>query len=197
MERITKFADSIITEIHSQLLRKPAYIEPLKRLFQQVGRVNFEGLFEHVNSNIKEASKSNKFALFIISLSKVPLKIYPSEELEITLNFLEILASYYMDCKGLELREAFVNSLCPILLPLIEIVSAEVNIPKWDKVFCKLLLKRTFTLCEKQKYRMVTLNLAVIVLCLCNKDLFHEKWLGLCEIICSLVRVRIFQVIVI
>ena len=99
------------------------------------------------------------------------------------------LSCYYTEAKGLELREAFANTLCSMIVPWIDLATAEVNLPKWERIFSNMLLPRVIESCEKQKYRAVTLELAVTVLCLCNKKLFLEKWVGLAEAIATLLKV--------
>lgn len=168
--------------------RKQAYMVPFQRLMNVLAEHQFDRLLEFLNSNIAEISGSSRFELFVKSLESVKLCLYPATELDTSLNFLETLASYYVEAKGVELREAFANTLCAMLVPLIDLVTAEVNLPKWEKIFSKILLSRVIMLCEKPKYRAVTLELAVVVLCLCNKEIFLERWLGLAEAIASLLK---------
>jgi hypothetical protein len=186
--QLVGWVDETIGEIHSQKLRRPAYIDPLKNLFSAMAHHDFEALLDYVTRSISTIAKSPRCELFIQSLGKINLSIYPSEELDLSLNFVETIASYYADSKGFELREAYSECLTSMLLPLVEVVSAEVNIPKWEKVFGKILLPRVFTLCEKQKYREITVDLAGVVLCLCTREIFMEKWLGLSEAIAILIK---------
>lgn len=189
MIRIASHALDVISEVHSSNLRRPAYQVPLQLLFRAIGQSCFEVLVEFLNLTIRDVAKSSKLDLYISSFAQVQLCLYPNEELEQTLFFVETLASYYVDAKGFENRLSFSKTLKNLFLPLIEPISAEVNLPKWDKVFSKILLRRVFSLCEKQKYRLVTLELAVLVLCLSSREIFYEKWFGLVEAIALMIKV--------
>lgn len=188
---IMSYGLGIIGDIAPSQLRRDACLEALQIVFRAVGRFAMATFVEFVQAKIEAVSKSPGYELFVRCLLFVELSIYPTEELEVSLNLVEILASYYGDAAGLGLREAYAQTLSCMLRPLVQPVSAEVNIPKWDRVFCKILLPRVMSLCEKQKYRLITLELAVTVLCLCSKDTFLEKWSGLCEAIATMVKVKI------
>lgn len=189
--RSLEIACLVINEVHNLSNRRSACEEILKTLFKSISEYAFDALLSFTSLKIGDLSKLPSFDLFIRSFAEVKLTIYPAEELDSTLNLVEILASYYTDAKQAETREAFGFSLAEMLRPIIEVVSAEVNLPKWDKVFAKILFSRVSALCEKQKYRAMTVRLAVIVVCLCKKSIFEEKWLGLAEAIAILIRVML------
>lgn len=189
---ILSFSLELVNEIAPSTLRRDACIEPLRQIFRAIGRASMTAFVGFMQAKIEVISKSVGYELFIRSLFLVELSIYPSEDLDTSLNLVEILASYYSDSTGFGIREAYAQSLSRMLRPLVQHVSAEVNMPKWDKIFCKILLSRVTVLCEKQKYRQITLDLAVTVLCLCTKELFLEKWFGLCEAIAIMIKVYPF-----
>ena len=187
--RVFKWCVVIIEEIHAFPLRRSAFMIPLKSIMSALAKIDMQGFVAHTSCNMRNMNKLPSFEMFIRSLEFVELPIYPSQKLENTLTFLETMASYYDDVKGFSLREAFAITLHSMLSSIVPKVSAEVYIPRWNKIFVKMLLRRTFRICEKQKHRASTLRLAVIVLCLCDKKTFQEKWDGLADAISSLVRV--------
>lgn len=190
IQKILTFLGRLMSEAaQAPPLRKEAYIRPLQQATSTIAEHHFAVLLEFLNLNIASIAGSQQYELFIRSMELITLRLYPSEELDASLNFLETLSCYYTEAKGLELREAFANTLCSMIVPWIDLATAEVNLPKWERIFSNMLLPRVIESCEKQKYRAVTLELAVTVLCLCNKKLFLEKWVGLAEAIATLLKV--------
>lgn len=183
------YSESLISEHYSNEKGCDFLIEPIRNLINSISRFDLELLLDFVRERLKIISNTAYYDAFISCLSTIQLGLFPADILEHSLNLVEILADYYCEAHGFALRAAFADCLAKVLEPLVEPVTAEVNLPKWKKVFSKILLKQIFYLCEKPKYRAATIYLASIVLCLCTREIFTEKWLGLCEAISIFIRV--------
>lgn len=186
-----KYIEMVMNEVYCLGLRRPCYVEPIRGLLGQLSLMNFNFLLNYIHGFLRLSGKAPFLDFFIECLAQVRLAIYPAERLDMTLTLLEILVAHYLEAKGQALRDAYGHTLYSMLTPLIEPVSAEVNLPKWEKIFVKMLLKRTFNLCEKQKYRPAAIKLASSALCLCDKVTFQQKWHGLADAISTFIRVSI------
>ncbi len=194
LNRIVALVLVVIAEVHrSPPPCRRVVMGPLAEAMAQVAAVNF-GLFaEIIQQSIQSVSLTPSYDLFVEALQNVSLSIYPAECLDDTLAYLECLASYYDDAKGSRILEAYAITLQCSLAPLIPIVSAEVNMPKWEKVFGKLLLNRVSKLIEKAKTRPKSLQVAATIVSLCNRGVFYAKWLGIAEALLTLIRDRVLS----
>jgi len=131
-------------------------------------------------------STCEKPELLIKSLRSIKLQVYPEDRFNETLHFLEELDQRFQESHGQELKESFCTTLCSLLDPLVQIVSAEINVPKWQRIFSRLFL-RAMEMVERQRH--FAIPLACVLLCLYSEDLFKERWNVLVELLFSRVKV--------
>lgn len=154
----------------------------LTRLFAQllsnVARTRFEFVKEHFFATVKscegDAARDRCVAL-IGSMTFMPLKLYPVDELERGFNFLEECSAGLKSANGSKIRHAWAGLLVELLTPIAATVNSEVNLQVFRK-FVDGMFQYLVELLKKSKHMSAILPLTTAVLSIAQKDFFLEKW---------------------
>lgn len=103
------------------------------------------------------------------------LRMYPEDELEMSAEFLQQLASFFSSAHGQNLKCAYADTLTSLLHPVIETATAEVNHPMWAKAVA-VILSRALTMAQKPRYWTTAFPLVVVSLGVSPKEVFLQHW---------------------
>lgn len=121
------------------------------------------------------------------------IKVYPEDELEMSSEFIQSLASLYASphVASQGLKNAYADTLVHLLHPVIETATAEVNHPLWSKAIT-LILQKALAAASKPKYWTASFPLVVVALGVSPRDLFMQHWQGCIDAILTKLRVSLF-----
>ncbi|WWD15776.1 hypothetical protein CI109_100199 [Kwoniella shandongensis] len=103
------------------------------------------------------------------------LRVYPEEELEMSSEFIQSLASFFANTHGQTLKVAYAETFTSLLHPVIETATAEVNHPQWSRAV-SVILDRAVAMTGKQRYWAAAFPLVVTALGVSPREVFMQQW---------------------
>ena len=108
-------------------------------------------------------------------MRRLKLKVYPEEELEMSSEFIQAIAGFFVNSHGQYLKYAYAETLIHLLHPVIETATAEVNHPMWSKAIA-LILQRTSGMLAKPRYWSIGFSLFVVILGVSPREVLMQNW---------------------
>lgn len=112
------------------------------------------------------------------------IKMVPIEDFEVSFQFLNECAQYYIDVKDKDIKHTLAGLFVEILVPILGSVKNEVNIPCL-KSFVDVVYSHSLELVQKSKHRMACLPLLACLLCVSQRPYFLANWFPLAQLCIS------------
>ncbi|KAL7422234.1 Cell morphogenesis protein PAG1 [Cryptotrichosporon argae] len=122
----------------------------------------------------------HKIEHFLRGMRHLKLKVYPEDELEMSAEFVQVLASFFANAHGQALKNAYAETLTHLLHPVVETATAEVNHPIWSKANA-IILQRAMAMASKPRYWTIAFPLVVVSLAVSPREVFMEHFPGLAD----------------
>ncbi|KAI9297474.1 hypothetical protein K502DRAFT_347065 [Neoconidiobolus thromboides FSU 785] len=129
----------------------------------------------------------DNLTLTIYTMKYLKLKIYPDDALEETSEFLLSIATFFRKTSHTRLKSAYAEAFVEMLLPIVQLVDAEVNFPILVKAVEVLDTKASKLLLKTRNYD-ISLPLMTSVIGLSQKELFLNKWISFFDLCCQKVK---------
>ncbi|KAI3639065.1 hypothetical protein MIR68_002595 [Amoeboaphelidium protococcarum] len=142
-------------------LSRLRFVSVKQRIFNELANLN----------SMKEA----KAEQFIKSLKYVRLKMYPQDALEQSVQFVQHIAGLFNASHSSVLKLAYASLITDLLMPLGQVVNAEVNLPTWSQSI-DLMYQKGYKMIAKPRYLNVILPLLCALLGVTKKDQFMIKF---------------------
>lgn len=108
-------------------------------------------------------------------MRRLKLRVYPEDELEMSAEVIQSLASFFANAHGQTLKCAYAETFIHLLHPVIETATAEVNHPLWSKAIA-VVLQRALTMLAKPRYWTIGFPLLVVTLGVSPREVFMQHW---------------------
>ncbi|PKK71853.1 hypothetical protein RhiirC2_743771 [Rhizophagus irregularis] len=115
-----------------------------------------------------------KIELLIKGMHYLQLRIYPSEELEETAEFLQSLAGFLKSAHGVRIKHAYADLFVRLLMPIAGIAESEVNVPAWVKAV-EMIYPKAWKMTVKPRHLRVAYPLFTTLLCVSQRDYFLAR----------------------
>lgn len=103
------------------------------------------------------------------------IKMYPVEDFEASLQFMQECAHYFLEVKDKDIKHALAGLFVEILVPVAATVKNEVNVPCLRN-FVESLYDTTLELSSRKKHSLALYPLVTCLLCVSQKQLFLNRW---------------------
>nr|XP_055052852.1 protein furry homolog isoform X2 [Misgurnus anguillicaudatus] len=103
------------------------------------------------------------------------VKMYPVEEFEASIQFMQECAQYFLEVKDKDIKHALAGLFVEILVPVAAAVKNEVNVPCLRN-FVESLYDTTLDLSTRKKHSLALYPLVTCLLCVSQKQSFLNKW---------------------
>ncbi|ORX39679.1 cell morphogenesis N-terminal-domain-containing protein [Kockovaella imperatae] len=120
---------------------------------------------------------------------QLKLKVYPESELENSAEFVQELATLYINVQREGLRLAYTETFTHLLHPVAETATAEVNHPLWSKAV-DLILSRSQTMVTRPRNWSIAFPLVIVALAVSPREVFMSNWISCLEAITTRLRDR-------
>ncbi|XP_055800280.1 protein furry homolog-like isoform X3 [Salvelinus fontinalis] len=111
----------------------------------------------------------------IMGMKFFRVKMYPVEDFEASLQFMQECAQYFLEVKDKDIKHALAGLFVEILIPVAAAVKNEVNVPCL-KNFVEMLYQTTFDLSSRKKHSLALYPLVTCLLCVSQKLFFLNNW---------------------
>lgn len=98
------------------------------------------------------------------------LRVYPEDELEMSSEFIQALASLYATSN---LQKIYADTFVSLLHPAVDTATAEVNHPLWSRAIASILQRAS---AAAKKNWTVSFPLVVVALAVSPRDVFMQNW---------------------
>lgn len=103
------------------------------------------------------------------------IRVYPEDELEMSAEFIQALATLFSAAHGQTLKTAYAECFTSLLHPVVETATAEVNHPMWSKAMA-VILQRAQGMAVKPRYWVSTFPLVIAALGVSPREVFMQHW---------------------
>jgi len=117
-----------------------------------------------------------KAALLVENMRWLKLRLLPDDAWDQTCNLLQLLAGYFANVHGRDIKHAYCQLLEDLLLPIAGKASMQLNTPKW-KAMLDTLKPKINQLVVKPKHWMPAFPTYIVMLCVSPIDHFNQQWL--------------------
>ncbi|XP_075418885.1 protein furry homolog isoform X3 [Tenrec ecaudatus] len=111
----------------------------------------------------------------IMGMKFFRIKMYPVEDFEASLQFMQDCAHYFLEVKDKDIKHALAGLFVEILVPVAAAVKNEVNVPCLRN-FVESLYDSTLELSSRKKHSLALYPLVTCLLCVSQKQLFLNRW---------------------
>nr|KAF6427567.1 FRY microtubule binding protein [Rousettus aegyptiacus] len=111
----------------------------------------------------------------IMGMKFFRIKMYPVEDFEASLQFMQECAHYFLEVKDKDIKHALAGLFVEILVPVAAAVKNEVNVPCLRN-FVESLYDTTLELSSRKKHSLALYPLVTCLLCVSQKQLFLSRW---------------------
>jgi len=111
----------------------------------------------------------------IMGMKFFRIKMYPVEDFEASLQFMQECAHYFLEVKDKDIKHALAGLFVEILVPVAAAVKNEVNVPCLRN-FVESLYDTTLELSSRKKHSLALYPLVTCLLCVSQKQLFLNRW---------------------
>ncbi|CAG8614056.1 3687_t:CDS:10, partial [Funneliformis caledonium] len=118
--------------------------------------------------------QETKVELLIKGMHHLQLKIYPSEALEETAEFLQSLAGFLKSAHGVRIKHAYSELFVRLLMPIAGIAESEVNVPAWVRAV-EMMFPKAWKMTLKHIHYRVAYPLSITILCVSQRDYFLTR----------------------
>ncbi|KAK8869950.1 hypothetical protein IAR55_000519 [Kwoniella newhampshirensis] len=132
-------------------------------------------LGKYASSAQSSKDSEAKIEHLLKGMRHLKLRVYPEQELEMSAEFIQSLASFFADAHGQTLKIAYAETFTSLLHPVIETATAEVNHPVWSRAVA-VILDRATAMVAKQRYWSAAFPLVVTALGVSPRDVFMKQW---------------------
>lgn len=116
------------------------------------------------------------------------LRVYPTDDLEISAEFIQGLAALYSNATSQHLKNVYADTFVSLLHPVVETATAEVNHPIWSSAVATIL-QRALQAASKPKLWVNAFPLVVVALCVSPRDVFMQHWQSTIDVIMAKLKV--------
>lgn len=159
-------------------------LDVFSELLGNISRLRFLSIssrFMHELKNIG-SMKESKVDLIMHSMRFLKMKVYPQEQLDLTLQFFSILAQNFHNSHSTSIKHAYSRIISELLLPLGAVVTAEPNIPQWI-ANVELIYSKALKMSSKLRHQPFAIPLMTTMLTVSKKDMFLAKFGPLLDMI--------------
>jgi len=118
-----------------------------------------------------------RLVLMIVAMRHLRIKTQPEHSWKESCDFLVTLAELFANSHGQEIKYAYCQILCDLILPIASSASTRVNAPRW-KEFLNIVNARLSRMLSKPRYWAHASGLSALVLCASPNDIFSTQWLS-------------------
>uniref|UniRef100_A0A8C3D2N7 FRY microtubule binding protein n=1 Tax=Cairina moschata TaxID=8855 RepID=A0A8C3D2N7_CAIMO len=111
----------------------------------------------------------------IMGMKFFRIKMYPVEDFEASLQFMQECAHYFLEVKDKDIKHALAGLFVEILVPVAAAVKNEVNVPCLRN-FVESLYDTTLELSSRKKHSLALYPLVTCLLCVSQKQFFLNRW---------------------
>lgn len=111
----------------------------------------------------------------IMGMKFFRVKMYPVEDFEASLQFMQDCAHYFLEVKDKDIKHALAGLFVEILVPVAAAVKNEVNVPCLRN-FVESLYDTTLELSSRKKHSLALYPLVTCLLCVSQKQFFLHRW---------------------
>ncbi|XP_015670733.1 protein furry homolog [Protobothrops mucrosquamatus] len=111
----------------------------------------------------------------IMGMKFFRIKMYPVEDFEASLQFMQECAHYFIEVKDKDIKHALAGLFVEILVPVAAAVKNEVNVPCLRN-FVESLYDTTLELSSRKKHSLALYPLVTCLLCVSQKQFFLNRW---------------------
>ncbi|XP_029458514.1 protein furry homolog [Rhinatrema bivittatum] len=111
----------------------------------------------------------------IMGMKFFRIKMYPVEDFEASLQFMQECAHYFLEVKDKDIKHALAGLFVEILVPVAAAVKNEVNVPCLRN-FVESLYDTTLELSSRKKHSLALYPLVTCLLCVSQKPFFLNRW---------------------
>ncbi|KAG8452837.1 hypothetical protein GDO86_004577 [Hymenochirus boettgeri] len=111
----------------------------------------------------------------IMGMKFFRIKMYPVEDFEASLQFMQECAHYFLEVKDKDIKHALAGLFVEILVPVAASVKNEVNVPCLRN-FVESLYDTTLELTSRKKHSLALYPLVTCLLCVSQKMFFLNRW---------------------
>uniref|UniRef100_A0A670I194 FRY microtubule binding protein n=1 Tax=Podarcis muralis TaxID=64176 RepID=A0A670I194_PODMU len=111
----------------------------------------------------------------IMGMKFFRIKMYPVEDFEASLQFMQECAHYFLEVKDKDIKHALAGLFVEILVPVAAAVKNEVNVPCLRN-FVESLYDTTLELSSRKKHSLALYPLVTCLLCVTQKQFFLNRW---------------------
>uniref|UniRef100_A0A8D0H4U3 FRY microtubule binding protein n=1 Tax=Sphenodon punctatus TaxID=8508 RepID=A0A8D0H4U3_SPHPU len=111
----------------------------------------------------------------IMGMKFFRIKMYPVEDFEASLQFMQECAHYFLEVKDKDIKHALAGLFVEILVPVAAAVKNEVNVPCLRN-FVESLYDMTLELSSRKKHSLALYPLVTCLLCVSQKQFFLNRW---------------------
>uniref|UniRef100_A0A6I8QD96 FRY microtubule binding protein n=1 Tax=Xenopus tropicalis TaxID=8364 RepID=A0A6I8QD96_XENTR len=111
----------------------------------------------------------------IMGMKFFRVKMYPVEDFEASLQFMQECAHYFLEVKDKDIKHALAGLFVEILVPVAAAVKNEVNVPCLRN-FVESLYDTTLELSSRKKHSLALYPLVTCLLCVSQKQFFLNRW---------------------
>ncbi|XP_018100157.1 FRY microtubule binding protein L homeolog isoform X3 [Xenopus laevis] len=111
----------------------------------------------------------------IMGMKFFRIKMYPVEDFEASLQFMQECAHYFLEVKDKDIKHALAGLFVEILVPVAAAVKNEVNVPCLRN-FVESLYDTTLELTSRKKHSLALYPLVTCLLCVSQKQFFLNRW---------------------
>lgn len=118
-----------------------------------------------------------RLVLMIIAMRHLRIKTQPEVSWKESCDFLVVVAELFANSHGQEIKYAYCQVLCDLILPIASSASTHVNAPRW-KEFLIIVNARLSQMLSKPRYWAHASGLSALVLCASPNEIFSAQWLS-------------------
>ena len=116
-----------------------------------------------------------KLVLTIVAMGQLSIKPQPDSVWKESCDFLVVLADFFNNSHGQDIKYAYCQVLSDLVLPIASAPGPHVNAPRW-KDFLNIVNSRLSQMLSKPRYWAHASGLSVLVLCASPSDHFSSQW---------------------
>lgn len=158
------------------------------QLLGVMSNLNFQGVtqrfVEELRSHQRDLSVKgaitreldSRVALIIYAMRPLRIKMQPESAWRESSDFLVTLAEYFANSHGQEIKYAYCQSFCDLVLPIAASASPYINTPRWRE-FLHIVNSRLSQMLSKPRYWQDASGLSALILCASPNDVFFNQWL--------------------
>ncbi|KAG8628178.1 hypothetical protein KVT40_004051 [Elsinoe batatas] len=122
-----------------------------------------------------ETEMERKAALLVSNMSWLKVRITPDSAWDQSCDLIKLLANYFRDVHGRDIKHAYCQLIEDLLLPIAAKATAQLNSHKW-RVVLDTLRGRINQLLVKPKHWVQAFPLLVVTLCASPAEVFTQNW---------------------